>query len=100
MNIKYIVEISFSVSLFVNAVIFIPQALRILINKDTKNVSFTTFFGFWLIQLVTTLHGFLHQDYLLAYGTLLSMITCGYVIWLLVYYKVKNRHDKYIVKSH
>jgi cytosine/uracil/thiamine/allantoin permease len=72
-------------------VLFVPQAMRMRINRDAKNVSFITFFGFWLIQLVTTLHGFLHRDYLLAYGTLVSMVTCGYVIWLIIYYKLKNK---------
>ncbi|MBY0377516.1 MAG: hypothetical protein K2Q33_03000 [Gammaproteobacteria bacterium] len=86
-----IIEYSFILSLFVNAVLFIPQIMRIVASKDAKEVSFITFFGFWLIQLATTLHGFIHGDYVLAYGTLASMLTCGYVIWLIIFYRLKNR---------
>lgn len=84
------IESSFVISLVVNALLFIPQVMRIIKSKDSKEVSFITFFGFWLIQLVTALHGFLRQDYLLAYGTLASMITCGAVIWLIVLYRIKK----------
>ena len=86
-----IIEISFSLGLFINAILFIPQAIRIVQNKDAKEVSFITFFGFLLIQLATLLHGFLRNDYLLAYGTLASIITCGLVVFLIVFYRVKSR---------
>jgi len=86
-----IVELSFVLGLFINAVLFIPQCISIVVNKDSREVSFITFFGFWLIQLSTTLHGFLRKDYLLAFGTLLSMITCGLVIFCIIYYRLKNK---------
>jgi MtN3 and saliva related transmembrane protein len=90
-----LIEFSFALSLFINAALFIPQCRSIMINKDSREVSFITFFGFWLIQLATTLHGFLKHDYLLAFGTLASMVTCGYVIWLIVYYRLKkNKKNK------
>ena len=86
-----VIELSFVFGLFVNAALFIPQCISIIANKDSREVSFITFFGFWLIQLTTTLHGFLKQDYLLAWGTFISMVTCGWVIWLIVYYRYKNK---------
>lgn len=86
-----IIELSFVLGLFINAALFIPQAINIMVNKDSKEVSFITFFGFWLIQLSTVLHGFLRSDYILALGTFLSMLTCGFVIGLIVYYRIKNR---------
>lgn len=89
-----IIEISFSLGLFVNAVLFIPQAIRIIQNQDAKEVSFITFFGFLLIQLSTLLHGFIKNDYLLAYGTLASIITCGLVVVLIVFYRIKNISTK------
>lgn len=88
----WFIEVCFSLGLFVNAALFIPQSIRIMVNKDSKNVSFITFFGFLLIQLVTVLHGFLRHDYLLAYGTLVSMLTCGHVVWLIIYYRLKNKY--------
>ncbi len=95
MIVDKMIEYSFTSSLVVNALLFIPQIIRILKNKDSKEVSFITFFGFWLIQFVTTLHGFLRQDYLLAFGTLASMVTCGAIIWLIIFYRVKKRTQKF-----
>lgn len=87
---KDVIEIGFSLSLFINAVLFFPQIIRMMKEKTSRGVSFITFFGFLLIQLWTVMHGFLRQDYLLAYGTILSMITCGVVALLIVYYRYKN----------
>lgn len=86
-----LIEMSFILGLFINAILFIPQIIRIIANKDAKEVSFITFFGFLLIQLTTLLHGFLRSDYLLAFGTLLSMMTCGTVVWLIAFYRIKNK---------
>ena len=86
-----IIEYSFAASLFVNAVLFIPQIMRLWASKDSKEVSFITFFGFWLIQLATTLHGFLKKDYLLAFGTLASMVTCGIVIIAIIFYRINGK---------
>lgn len=93
MLMKNLVEISFALGLFINAALFVPQAFRLIKKKDSEEVSFITFFGFWLIQLTTTLHGFIRKDYLLAFGTLLSMITNGHVIWLILYYRIKSREN-------
>ncbi len=89
----HIVEVFFALSLFINAALFIPQAMRLFAKKDSSELSFITFFGFWLIQLVTTLHGFIQKDWLLAFGTLLSMATCGCVIWLIIYYRMKIKNN-------
>ncbi len=90
--INNLIELSFSAGLFVNAALFIPQGLRIIGKKEASSVSLITFVGFWIIQLTTLSHGFLKKDYLLAYGTLISMLTCGYVIWLIIYYRIKNKN--------
>jgi|LakMenEpi03Aug12_release.lakeMendotaPanAssembly.Ray.scaffolds.fasta_scaffold2897550_1 uncharacterized protein with PQ loop repeat len=96
MILEKVIEYSFVASLFVNAALFIPQIMRIIASKDSKEVSFITFFGFWLIQLATALHGFLRKDYLLAFGTLASMVTCGGVIWLIVFYRMKNQKQMFV----
>ncbi len=88
-----IIELVFSLGLFVNAALFIPQGIRILIKKDAKEISFITFFGFLLIQLSTVLHGYIKKDHLLAFGTLASMITCGWVVLLVLYYRLKKRGE-------
>ncbi len=83
---KNLIEIAFSLGLFINALLFIPQAIKILRTKNTKGVSLITFLGFNAIQAFTFLHGYLHKDYLLMIGMLLSFITCGIVTVLLIIY--------------
>lgn len=89
-SVHHLIDLGFITGLIVNAFLFIPQALRLIASKDSKEVSFITFFGFLLIQFTTTLHGFIDKDFLLAYGTILSMITCGFVVTLIVYYRLKK----------
>ena len=86
-DIKGLIEIFFSISLFINALLFIPQAIKIKQKKDSKEVSLLTFLGFNVIQFFTILHAFLFKDYLLLIGYLISFITCGYVIFLIVRYR-------------
>lgn len=81
-----VIEFIFSVALFLNAILFIPQALRILKEKSAKNVSLTTFLGFLLIQLAVILHAAITNDYLLMGGYILSVLACGSVVLLIIYY--------------
>lgn len=85
-----LVELVFSAALFVNALLFIPQALRIISKKNSNDVSFMTFFGFLLIQLTTVLHGLINNDLILVVGYLLSMLTCGTVVVLILFYRYRN----------
>lgn len=84
--IEQLIQFGFSISLLMNATLFIPQILTIIKNKSAKGVSLITFLGFNLIQLFTMFHGLLTKDYLLAGGYLLSILTCGTVSALIIYY--------------
>ncbi len=84
---NYVVEFGFSISLLVNAILFIPQAYIIYKTKSVKDVSLVTFIGFNVIQLFTMLHGILTHDYILVIGYLLSIVTCGTVSFLIIRYK-------------
>jgi MtN3 and saliva related transmembrane protein len=86
---EYFIEAMFSLGLFFNILLFIPQALRLLREKNAQGVSLVTFLGFNLMQLFTVLHGYLKQDYLLMLGFLLSFITCGWVSYLTWRYQKK-----------
>ncbi len=86
---KYLIEVSFSLGLFVNALLFIPQAVKIIRTKNAGDLSLTTFLGFNIIQFFTFFHGYLHKDYLLMIGILLSFITCSVVTVLIITYQVK-----------
>lgn len=83
---KNIVEFIFSFALFINALLFIPQAVRIFREKAAEEVSLLTFLGFLLIQFAIVLHGIINRDYLLVVGYLFSMLTCGVVVSLIVIY--------------
>ena len=83
----WIVQIGFSLSLLANALLFIPQIKALFRAKEAKGVSLLTFAGFNIIQLFTLLHGLLISDYLLAFGYFLSVLTCGTVTLLIIYYR-------------
>jgi len=87
MWLDYIIEIIFSLGLFINAMLFIPQIIKLYQTKNAGGFSLITFAGFNLIQLFTALHGILHHDILLAVGNLLSLATCGLVTGLIIFYK-------------
>lgn len=85
-----IIEAVFSLALFINALLFLPQALKLIQQKKSGDISFTTFAGFNLIQLAMIAHGILVHDYLLVWGMMLTFVTCGFVSFLIIYYRVKN----------
>ncbi len=88
---KTVIEFIFSFALFINALLFIPQAIKIFREKTAQGVSFLTFLGFLLIQLAIVLHGVINHDYLLIIGYLFSMATCGLVVVLILSYKNYDR---------
>lgn len=84
--IQWIVATGFSLSLLANALLFIPQIMAIIQKKSAEGLSLITFLGFNVIQLFTLFHGLIIQDYLLALGVFLSILTCGAVTLLIIYY--------------
>jgi uncharacterized protein with PQ loop repeat len=86
-SIGYAIEWVFSFALFFNAALFAIQALKIYKEKSAQGISCVTFSGFLLIQLATIFHAVLKQDYLLAGGNLLSLLTCSAVILLALFYR-------------
>ena len=84
---QYIIEFGFFISLLVNAILFIPQVITLLKTKNAEGLSLITFVGFNIIQVFTLLHGLITHDYLLVGGYLLSILTCGAVSMLILYYK-------------
>ena len=73
--IKIIVEAIFASSLFLNALLFIPQTIKIIKTRRAEELSLITFVGFNLIQLLMLLHGYFHQELILMLGMMLSLIT-------------------------
>lgn len=87
---KNIIEFVFGIGLFVNAALFVPQAIRLFKEKSAHDVSMMTFLGFLLIQLTIVLHAYIVKDMLLLSGYLLSMLTCGTVVVLIFLYRKNN----------
>lgn len=85
-----IIDATFSLALFINALLFIPQALKIFREKTSAAISLPTFSGFLLIQLAAVLYGMVHRDKVIAIGYLLSMATCGTVVLLTLHFKQKT----------
>lgn len=85
-----IIEFAFGISLFVNAALFIPQIVRLYKLKDSKELSLLTFGGFFALQIITIMHGYVVKDYLLMFGFALSVLTCGTTAWLIIWYRLKR----------
>jgi len=82
-----LIEVLFGLALFINAALFVPQAMKLLKKKDSSELSLMTFAGFNAIQLITVIYGIYHQDYILIAGYALSFATCGIVTVLIIYFR-------------
>jgi MtN3 and saliva related transmembrane protein len=80
----------FGISLFVNAVLFFPQIVRLWRQKNSKDVSLMTFGGFCIMQLIAVCYGYFKGDSILVFGYLLSLFSCGLVTFLIVFYRFKQ----------
>jgi len=86
----YIVDVLFSIALFINTILFLPQAYRLFKEKRADEVSLATFGGFNILQLIAIIYGFMHHDYILAIGYILSFITCFLVSIQIVIYRLNK----------
>lgn len=87
MLLKTIVDVAFGLGLFVNALLFVPQIIKVWRAKSAHGLSVWTFGGFNLIQLVSILYGYYAHDFILMLGFGLSFISCGVVTVLILFYK-------------
>lgn len=86
-----VVDFIFGIGLFINAMLFIPQAVKVYQHKDSTGLSILTFLGFNFIQLLFALHGLIVRDYLLFFGMGLSFFTAGSVTLGIILYNKKKR---------
>jgi len=84
---RQFVSFFFGLGFVFNASLFIPQIIKILKTKSSSNISLTTFIGFNLIQLNSAIYGYYQNDMILMYGSLISLIACGAVTVLAIYYR-------------
>lgn len=81
------IEFIFGLSLLLNAALFIPQAIKIYQRKSSSGVSLITFAGFNFIQVSTVVHAYLINDWILFWGFIVSLTTCGIVTALIIKYR-------------
>lgn len=86
MSIVSLIEFLFGICLLCNALVFIPQAVKVYRTRNAGGLSLTTFLGFNVVQVFTVLHGYINRDYILVCGNLFSLLFCGVVTFLIVKY--------------
>ena len=85
-----VIDIIFGAGLLINALLFVPQAIRLFKKKESKDLSLTTFVGFCLTQLSAVIYGYLHHDYILMSGYILALATCSTVTVMIFIYRTKR----------
>jgi uncharacterized protein with PQ loop repeat len=71
---------------------FPSQALQIHKSKSVKNISVPLYVIMFLSYVSWTIHGYIRHDNTMIYGQGLGIITTGYILVLLLYYRVKDRN--------
>jgi MtN3 and saliva related transmembrane protein len=84
--IEIFVDFFFGMSLFVNALLFIPQMIKLRKLRNSKDFSKITFVGFCMMQALAICYGLIHHDRILMFGYGCSLMTCGYVTFLIFSY--------------
>jgi MtN3 and saliva related transmembrane protein len=87
---KEIVAIIFGLGLGCNALLFVPQIVAVWRKKTDEGISLITFGGFSILQAIGIVHGLYQQDLSLTLGMAASLLTCGTVTALTLYYRVRR----------
>ena len=87
---KQIVAVVFGLGLLCNALLFVPQALALWRKKNSEGVSLLTFGGFNVLQAIGIVHGFYQGDLSLILGMTASLIACGAVTSLTLFYRMRR----------
>ena len=93
---KDIVAIIFGLGLMGNAALFVPQAIAVWRKKTDEGVSLITFGGFNVLQAIAIVHGFYQHDRALILGMIASLITCGAVTCLTLFYRMRRKRAEHL----
>ncbi|HLX53790.1 MAG TPA: PQ-loop domain-containing transporter [Aquella sp.] len=85
--IKFFIEFIFSIGLFINSLLYVPQIIRLYKIKHANDISLTTFAGFNLISIFIFLHAYIKNDTLLMIGYALTLATNTTVTLLIIWYR-------------
>ena len=87
---KQIVAVMFGLGLLCNALLFVPQAITVWRKKTDEGISLITFGGFSFLQAIGIVHGFYQHDASLILGMAASLLSCGTVTMLTLFYRMKR----------
>ena len=87
---KEIVAVIFGLGLLCNALLFVPQVIAVWRKKSDEGISLITFGGFSVLQAIGIVHGLYQQDPSLTLGMASSLLSCGSVTSLTVFYRVRR----------
>jgi MtN3 and saliva related transmembrane protein len=85
---KELVAVIFGLGLGCNALLFVPQIVALWRKKSDAGISLLTFGGFSVLQVVGIVHGAYQRDLSLILGMAASLLTCGSVTALTIYYRL------------
>ncbi len=88
---KGIVAFVFGLGLVCNALLFVPQVLAVWRKKTDEGISVITFGGFSILQAIGIVHGLYQQDISLILGMSASLLSCGTVTFLTLYYRLRRK---------
>ncbi len=87
---KEFVSILFGLGLLGNALLFVPQAVAVWRKKSDEGVSLLTFGGFNVLQAIGIVHGCYQHDVSLIVGMIASLVSCGAVTALTLYFRARR----------
>ncbi|HEY3703480.1 MAG TPA: PQ-loop domain-containing transporter [Terracidiphilus sp.] len=87
---KQIVAVVFGLGLLCNALLFVPQAIAVWRKKSDEGISLITFGGFSILQIVAIVHGVYEHDLALILGMAASLLSCGTVTLLTLFYRSRR----------
>ena len=87
---KDFVALLFGLGLGVNALLFVPQVIALWRKKTDEGISLITFGGFSILQAIGIVHGFYQQDLSLILGMAASLLSCGTVTFLTLFYRMRR----------
>jgi MtN3 and saliva related transmembrane protein len=87
---KDFVALLFGLGLGGNALLFVPQIIAVWRKKSDEGISLLTFGGFSVLQIIGIVHGSYQHDTSLTLGMAASLLTCGTVTALTIFFRIRR----------
>src|SRR6516225_9231202 len=84
------VAVIFGLGLLCNALLFVPQVIAVWRKKSDEGISLITFGGLSILQIVAVIHGLFQHDLSLILGMATSLLSCGSVTVLTIFYRLRR----------